>query len=237
MMPDGATMEQLVDKNAFNTYIKENGKMIYHYAKNIQRRDIENGGLHIVIGSVKSASWGIATFCNASKQSRFHLEFLSMDESGDLIRPMSWRHTIHCGTADVKAGPELGEIRDLQSMTEEGSKLCNQSLSATTLNFRISGDDWKKIVEEESVKLQDKRGAQMNPSDSVPSPPDTPPSTRPDTNRLFQPSPNPGSSPSNKCMKYSPIDSSGYSEVEEPVMIEKPLFSSVSSLPSHLTAI
>ena len=104
MMPDGATMEQLCNDHALKAYIKGNGKMIYHYAKKVRGRDIENGGLHVVIGSVKSASWGIATFCNASKQSKFRLEFQSSHKYGGLaIGPMSWRHTIHSGTADVKA--------------------------------------------------------------------------------------------------------------------------------------
>ncbi|KJA13328.1 hypothetical protein HYPSUDRAFT_568035 [Hypholoma sublateritium FD-334 SS-4] len=129
MMPDGATMENVCNLSAVREYVKANGKMLYHYANNIRGRGVKNGGLHVVIGHVKSTSWGIATFCNTSKQSNFHLEFQSLHEPGDVVNPMSWRHAIRCGTADVKVGPDCRENQDLQGLTEEarGKKIMQKN--------------------------------------------------------------------------------------------------------------
>lgn len=237
MMPDGARMERLCNEHALNRYLKENGKLIYHYAKNVRGRDIENGGLRVVIGSVKSISWGIATFrLHASKQSNIHLEFQSLHESNDLVYPMSWKYTIdRGGTADVRVGPDLEEIQELQSMRMEGRKLCNQSLSTITLTVHLCDDDWEEIVGKESVKAQIKSGA-LNFSSSVPSPPETPPSqTRSHTNLAFPPLPNHKSDQSNESSEsYSLPGSSEDDEPEDLIVLKKPSFSSVCFFPlSH----
>lgn len=230
MMPDGATMEKVCNLLAVREYIKANGKMLYYYANNVRGRDVKNGGLHVVIGHVKSTSWGIATFRNTSKQSNFHLEFLSLHEPGDVANAMSWRHAIRCGTADVKVGPDCRENQDLQGLTEQGGKLCNQALSVITLSFQLRDSAWKKIHAKESVKIHGKGGVQINPSSSVPSPPDTPPeSAQPPTATLnFAPSQN------------QPTEESDFSddhsqdmELEDSVDIEQPSFTSVCFLPTH----
>ena len=152
MMPDGASVEELCNITIFREYIAENAESFYDYANNVRGREVENGRLHVVYGARKGASWGMASFSNTSANSNLRLQFLTPREGADAASSLGWEHTVHHGTAEVKVGPHAEENAGLPG-TEDGQRLSNQCLFASTLSIRLSDDVWKKHQPKETVQV------------------------------------------------------------------------------------
>lgn len=80
------------------------------------------------------------------------LQFLTPREGGDAASALGWAHTVHHGTAEVKVGPHVEENAGLPG-TEDGRRLSNQCLFASTLSIRYSDDVWKKHLPKETVQV------------------------------------------------------------------------------------
>ena len=154
IMPDGASVEELSNISIFRDYIRKNAEAFYNYANNARGREISNGQLHVVYGSRKSSSWGISAFSNTSADSKLHLQFLPAAEGGRYNSSITWQHRLRSGMADVKVGPDDEEHEDLP-VSEDGRKLKNQCLFASTLSIRLSDSTWNKCLPRISVKIHD----------------------------------------------------------------------------------
>ncbi|KJA27004.1 hypothetical protein HYPSUDRAFT_979471 [Hypholoma sublateritium FD-334 SS-4] len=152
MMPDGASVEELCNITILREYIAKNAESFYDYANNVRGREVENGRLHVVYGVRKGASWGMASFSNTSANSNLRLQFVMPREGGDAASALGWEHTVHHGTAEVKVGPHVDENAGLPG-TEDGRRLSNQCLFASTLSIRLSDDIWNKHQPKETVQV------------------------------------------------------------------------------------
>ena len=144
-MPLGATSENLQNVASFRRYAASNMVHWYKLVNVDLGCQAKNGDIRLVIGCVKTKSWGIATFANQSRQSSCHLRFgskLSDPSSSDSSRYF-WEYS---GTADVKAGPSPGENDGLRLVDDSGDVVYeNQCLFLRTLNPTLSDSVWSKI--------------------------------------------------------------------------------------------
>jgi len=63
-MPEGAQSEDVDHISRIRAYFAENIENWYHFANGPRGRDPGNGDLHLVIGTDKATSWGMAAFSN-----------------------------------------------------------------------------------------------------------------------------------------------------------------------------
>jgi hypothetical protein len=138
MMPKGATSQDLLNRHALETYVKDNAECWYHYVINERGRAIDNGDIRIVVGCDKVSSWGIATFASSAAQ-QVRLEFKGMPLGHESTRSYSWDCV---GTASVgRVGPQEAEIQELrqESDASSASHLQNQCVFVRTMNFTLRG--------------------------------------------------------------------------------------------------
>jgi hypothetical protein len=131
-MPDGAYSENLSNVSKFRHYITTHAEDWYRFVNGPRGREAQNGDLHVVVGSDKTTSWGMATFsnCTLSQDTKFWLKFSAEQPSHQNGgNNYAWEHS---GVAEVKVGPGRGENQELGET--DSNRLRNQSLFLRTLN-------------------------------------------------------------------------------------------------------
>ena len=153
-MPLGATSESLGNTASFREYAASNLVQWYKFVNGVLGREAKNGDIRLVIGSVKTTSWGIATFANQARHSSCRLSFCPVEvpSSSDSSRYV-WEYS---GIADVKAGPSQREKNELRHGDESGDVIYeNQCLFLRTMNPKLSPSTWSEInCDQDSGDLQ-----------------------------------------------------------------------------------
>lgn len=103
-----------------------------------------------------------------SDTSDLRLQFLPSRDIVGSENNMSWKYTMRCGTADVKAGPEAEDNEDLPG-AEDGRKFKNQCLFASTVSIRLGNKARKKRQHKGVIVQKIDEGDHLNDS-SCPSP-------------------------------------------------------------------
>ena len=138
-MPRGARSEDLGNLARFREYAAANVAHWYRYVNGPRGREAKNGDVRLVVGFVKTTSWGIATFPNQTQQNSCILKFSPSE--GDSAGTYRWSE--HSGVAEVKAGPGSDEIDELRIDRDPPDvKFENQCLFVRTLNVTLSEDAW-----------------------------------------------------------------------------------------------
>lgn len=135
-------------------YVNENLKGWYEFIKTVLCRDVDNGELRVVYGCRKSSAFGIATVNNGSTDPMTELTF-SIDDSWATITGCKYRWH-HRGCAEVKAGPSLDERQDIIGIDTGACDPINQCLFISTIDIRLSEDEWQKIDSGEQVPILDR---------------------------------------------------------------------------------
>ncbi|CAA7268306.1 unnamed protein product [Cyclocybe aegerita] len=153
-MPHGAQSENLGNVSRFRKYMADNQESWYEHVNGELGREAQNGDIRLVIGCDKSVSWGMAIFANVRQQNGFRLNFRPVGET-IVGRTYGWEYT---GMAQVKAGPDLQDIRELND--DESGEITiyrNQCLFVRTLNATLHEEAWERLdsasTVPESVKL------------------------------------------------------------------------------------
>ncbi|KAF8814568.1 hypothetical protein BYT27DRAFT_7156710 [Phlegmacium glaucopus] len=147
-MPLGATSERLGNFASFRRYAASNMIDWYKFVNGVLGREAKNGDIRLVVGCVKTSTWGIATFANQSRQSSCRLSFCPLEvPSSDSISSDSSRYVWeYSGTADVRTGPSSGERNGLKQADDPGDVVFeNQCLFLCTLNATLPDKTWSEI--------------------------------------------------------------------------------------------
>ena len=147
-MPLGATSETLGNVASFRRYMASNMVHWYKFVNGVLGREVKNGDIRLVVGCVKTASWGIATFANHSRQSSCHLRFAPLEvPSANSISSNGSRYVWeYRGIADVRAGPSPGENSGLRQVDDSSDVAYeNQCLFLRTLNATLPDVVWSEI--------------------------------------------------------------------------------------------
>ena len=141
-MPLGATSESLGNTASFREYVASNLVQWYKFVNGVLGREAKNGDIRLVIGSVKTTSWGIATFANQARQSSCRLSFCPVEVPSSDSSRYVWEYS---GIADVKTGPSQREKNELRHGDESGSVIYeNQCLFLRTMNPKLSPSTWSE---------------------------------------------------------------------------------------------
>jgi len=140
-MPEGSSTQDLYNTQLLKRYVADNVIKWYEYATspNGHGREVDNGGLLIVIGCDKVPSWGIATFSNKTRREE-SLEFIGNDGvSGS--KTYQW----YCrGTGIGRTGPHVEDMHDLRR--EPNVSLRNQCVFVRTMEVTLSDKIWKESI-------------------------------------------------------------------------------------------
>ncbi|KAF4616459.1 hypothetical protein D9613_008754 [Agrocybe pediades] len=144
VMPEGAVSYHLENIATFRNYVTANLESWYRYANGPRGREAKNGDIRVVVGCDKSTSWGMAT----SQEQGSRLKLLSYkseptDSQNSQLVGYAWEYS---GVAEVRAGPDPQEVRELRADDPEPSiKYANQSLFIRTLNPILGSGLWEKL--------------------------------------------------------------------------------------------
>jgi len=147
-MPLGATTERLGNFASFRRYAASNMVHWYKFVNGVLGREAKNGDIRLVVGCVKTKSWGIATFANQSHQSSCRLIFCPLEASSShsVSSDSSQYVWEYSGTADVRTGPSPGENDELKQVDDPGDVVYeNQCLFLCTLNATLPDNIWSEI--------------------------------------------------------------------------------------------
>lgn len=153
-MPEGAYLEELNNISKFRDYIDLHGEDWYKFVNGTCGREVPNGSLRLVIGVLKTSSWGIAIFSNVLRQ-MFRLEFRvnsRYDEHGQVAQGNMYNWD-HFGTAEVRTGPGPGENDGLVS-DPALNPLRNQCLFLRTINVKLSDSVWEQLHPRPPVEVK-----------------------------------------------------------------------------------
>ena len=141
-MPRGARSEDLGNYARFRKYAAANVADWYKFVNGHRGREAENGDVHLVVGSDKTTSWGIATFVNQTQQNSCRLKFCPSE--GDSASTYTWSE--NSGATDVRAGPDSGVSDALRIESDPPDfQFENQCLFVRTLNITLTDDVWADI--------------------------------------------------------------------------------------------
>ena len=139
-MPHGAKSEDLGNSAMFRKYAAANVADWYKFVNGPRGREAKNGDVHLVVGSDKAPSWGIATFVNQTQQSRCRLKFGPSEGDSSTY---TWSES--SGVTDVRAGPgpDSDKSDELKIDSDPPDLLFeNQCLFVRTLNVTLTDDVW-----------------------------------------------------------------------------------------------
>ena len=140
-MPQGARSENLENVARFRKYAAANVAEWYKFVNGPRGREAKNGDVHLVVGSDKTTSWGIATFVNETQQSSCRLKF-GPSEGGSTTH--TWSES--SGVTDVRSGPDSGKNNGLRIDSDPPDfQIENQCLFVRTLNITLTDDVWADI--------------------------------------------------------------------------------------------
>ena len=143
MMPEGAISEDLEDIPRFREYAAANVETWYRYINGTLGCRARNGDVRLVVGCDKATSWGMATLPNTSQHRQLKFKRLGAQSLGSLSCGYSWECS---GTAEVRVGPDLGEIEELRREDPAGrDTYLNQCLFVRTLNATLNDNDWESL--------------------------------------------------------------------------------------------
>ncbi|KAJ3511861.1 hypothetical protein NLJ89_g3860 [Agrocybe chaxingu] len=154
-MPHGAQSEDLGNVSRFRKYMADNRESWYEYVNGELGREAQNGDIRLVIGCDKAVSWGMAAFANVRQQNGFRLNFRPVGQT-IVGRTYGWEYT---GMAQVKAGPDLQDIRELND--DESGEITiyrNQCLFVRTLNATLHEEEWERLDSASTVPESVKPG-------------------------------------------------------------------------------
>ncbi|KJA13244.1 hypothetical protein HYPSUDRAFT_174121, partial [Hypholoma sublateritium FD-334 SS-4] len=141
VLPQGAYLQQLRDKEQFLDSFTEQAPAIYAYLNNTQGLRIANGELCIVHGCHKSSSWAIATFQNTSE---IPIRVSLMKNANPGSRSAGSKYAIERqGTVHAKVGPEV-DNDDLED-SEDGRPIRNQTPFVQTTRIKLPDDVWRQV--------------------------------------------------------------------------------------------
>ena len=146
-MPEGAFSEDLRNPTRFRQYIATHAEDWYKFLNSPRGCEAQNGDLHVVVGSDKTASWGMATFANSSlspgQDTNFRLKFSAC--KGQPSHRNGGNNYVweHSGVAEVKVGPGYGENQELGET--DSNRLRNQCLFLRTLNVTLPQNVWEEL--------------------------------------------------------------------------------------------
>ena len=146
MMPEGAISEDLEDIPRFREYAAANVERWYRYINGTLGCRARNGDVRLVVGCDKATSWGMATLPNTSQHRQLKFKRLDAQSLGSRSCGYSWECS---GTAEVRVGPDQGEIEELRREDPDDSAgrdtYLNQCLFVRTLNVTLNDDDWEGL--------------------------------------------------------------------------------------------
>jgi len=169
-MPQGAYHEDLKNIRRFREYALIHAESWYVYANGPCGREIGNGDLHLVTGCDKTTSWGIATYS--------HLQSTRPEDNVSLrFNPVGnerqGRHSLYTtygwdyeGVAEVKSGPEEGELMDLGLNGSVPPR--NQCTFIRSLTLAFRDDDWERLQLKAESSVED-QAAVRSPKSPFPS--------------------------------------------------------------------
>lgn len=134
-MPGGATTWNLLKTQGIRDLISSNAEAWYTYARSSEARgrDVQNGGIRVVVGVDKVSSWGIAiSACNTGQTASYVFKH-------DPIHTYKWDFI---GGGSGRVGPQKSEIQEL---VENNVVPQNQCVFARTINFTLSGKTWNDL--------------------------------------------------------------------------------------------
>jgi hypothetical protein len=142
-MPKGAETQDLLNKWGLGHFISRNAREWFRYARYTRGRNVENGGIRVVVGVDKVSSWGIATStCNTGQTASFVFK-------RDSTHTYRW----DCIGGSGRVGPQKGEIQDL--MEDDGiTTPQNQCAFVRTMNCTLSEKIWREILFESEANQQ-----------------------------------------------------------------------------------
>ena len=141
-MPRGARSEDLGNYARFRKYAAANVADWYMFVNGPRGREAKNGDVHLVVGSDKTTSWGIATFVNQTQQNSCRLKFCPSE--GESASTYTWSE--NSGATDVRAGPDSDVSDALRIETDPPDfQIENQCLFVRTLNITLTDDVWADI--------------------------------------------------------------------------------------------
>jgi hypothetical protein len=133
--------EDLGNYAKFRKYAAENVADWYKFVNGPRGREAENGDVHLVVGSDKTTSWGIATFVNHTQQNSCRLKFGPSE--GVSASTYTWSE--YSGATDVRAGPN-SDMSELRTNSDPPDfQFENQCLFVRTLNITLTDDVWADI--------------------------------------------------------------------------------------------
>ena len=142
IMPRGARSEDLGNYARFRKYAAANVADWYMFVNGPRGREAKNGDVHLVVGSDKTTSWGIATFVNQTQQNSCRLKFCPSE--GESASTYTWSE--NSGATDVRAGPDSDVSDALRIETDPPDfEFENQCLFVRTLNITLTDDVWADI--------------------------------------------------------------------------------------------
>lgn len=118
-----------------------------------ERPNLRNGDIRVVVGSMKTCSWGRVVFTRDFAYTRpeadnFRLEFEYFNETQHRTRHRWEKHgdALHI---DVGAGgPTNADEADLRSPSSPDAKFANQTLFLQTINPKLSDLEWQALKDE-----------------------------------------------------------------------------------------
>ena len=166
VMPQGAHDEDLMNISRFRDYTSIHAESWYQYANGPCGREIGNGKLHLVTGCDKTTSWGTAAYSHAqSKRVEGDVTLLNFSVSNEALYPaFIWDQQ---GAADVKAGPEDGELMDRPEV-HAVSPLRNQCTFIRSLTPALGDDDWERLQTKVAASADDRKSVR-SPESPLPS--------------------------------------------------------------------
>lgn len=147
-MPLGATSERLGNITSFRRYLASNLVHWYRFVNGVLGREAKNGDIRLVVGCVKTSTWGIAIFANQSRQSSCRLSFCPMGVPDSIPGPYDSSRYIweYSGTADVRTGPSSSERNRLRQPGDPGDVIYeNQCLFLCALNATLPDRIWLEM--------------------------------------------------------------------------------------------
>lgn len=145
-MPLGATSERLGNITSFRRYLASNLVHWYRFVNGVLGREAKNGDIRLVVGCVKTSTWGIAIFANQSRQSSCRLSFCPLEVPDPIPSDSSRYIWEYSGTADVRTGPSSNEKNRLRQPGDPGDVIFeNQCLFLSTLNATLPDHIWSEI--------------------------------------------------------------------------------------------
>jgi hypothetical protein len=132
-VPEGATIFEAEDINVFYDIAVRHAQDWYEYMLAKRSRDVPNGSLYLVTGSIKTRSWGIGTLYGRPTETDY-LEFTSGDQSSR--QPYGWKKA---GPIMTKVGPTSTDV-----VIADGEEP-NQCLFFRGYRITLGGKLWKDL--------------------------------------------------------------------------------------------